>query len=65
MLFLQPKENLKLMWGGEWEYMGSKGTTLSTGPFPGNNTITKPLNQALNRVQGGWSTLDAQCRKVC
>ena len=35
------EDNIKLMWGGEWEYMGTKGSTLSTGPFPGNNTITK------------------------
>ena len=56
-------DNLKLMWGGEWEYIGTRGTTLGKGPFPGNNTVTKPLNQAWNRAQGGWSTMDTKCRQ--
>ena len=55
--------SIQEIWGGEWEYMGSRGTTPGVGPFPGNNTITKPLNQAWNRVSSGWSTLDDACRK--
>merc|ERR1712216_741621 len=53
----------KAMWGSNWEYVGTKGTTEGTGPFPGNNTVTKPLNQAWNRVSGGWSTMDGKCQK--
>ena len=56
-------QSIQEIWAGEWEYMGSRGTTPGVGPFPGNNTITKPLNQAWNRVSSGWSTLDNACRK--